>query len=182
MCISYSAAHTRSHIRYRYYVSLLFPRYLHEAPTASHATSCPFYHAPYISFSYSLFMFPAHACLHILSPLCTLTYHVVSLSNSLLLVICIRITSSFLLLLRQTAIFTFSFLRTYFKLSYTTRFSICVMPHPHTYWFMHVIAHMQNLTCSSYSHISHQHTLRTSPHHCFCTKSKPFSEHSNLDP
>jgi hypothetical protein len=118
-------------------------------------------------------MFPAHACLHILSPLCTLTYHVVSLSNSLLLVICIRITSSFLLLLRQTAIFTFSFLRTYFKLSYTTRFSICVMPHPHTYWFMHVIAHMQSPKCSSYSHISHQHTLRTSPHHCFCTKSKP---------
>jgi hypothetical protein len=133
VCISFGAAHTRSHIRYHHIDSLHFPTFVHEAHTTAPVTSWPFSHAPYIAFSYSLFMFLAHARLHILLLLCTLTYHVVSLSNSLFVVINIRITISFLLLLRQTAIFTFSILRTYFKLSYTTHFSICVMPHSHIY-------------------------------------------------
>jgi hypothetical protein len=105
MFISYKRSHTRSHIRYHHFDSLHFPTFIHEAHTAPHVTSWPFYHAPYISFSYSLFMFPAHACLHILSPLCTLTYHVVSLSNSLFMNIITHITISSLLSLRQTAFF-----------------------------------------------------------------------------
>ena len=133
MCISSGAAHTRPHIRIHHFDSLHFPVAVHEAHTTSPVTSRPFSHAPYIAFSYSLFMFLAHARHHILLLSCTLTYHVVSLSNSLFVILNIRITISFLLLLRQTAIFTFSILRTYFKLSYTIHFSICVLPHPHIY-------------------------------------------------
>ena len=78
-------------------------------------------------------MFLAHARLHILLLTCTLTYHVVSLSNSLVVIFNIRFTISFSFLLFIIAFFTFPILRTYFKLSYTRRFSICVLPHPHIY-------------------------------------------------